>query len=102
MVPIYFVLVKCLNLGMPYLKSNSGEEEQFKGDQNEGSENYTEYTEDVWCGEKEHWGTVETVFITIRSITGREDQPCAPSKTHSLKAIQGDSWHISPKSFSDP
>lgn len=33
----------------------------------------TEYTEDVWCGEKEHWGAVETVFITIRSITGRQD-----------------------------
>lgn len=45
----------------------------FKANQNEGSENYTEYTEDVWCGEKEHWGAVETVFITIRSITGRQD-----------------------------
>lgn len=47
MVPPYFVLIKCLNLGIPSLKSNSGKEEQFKGDQNEGSENYTEYSEDV-------------------------------------------------------
>lgn len=31
MVPPYFVLIKCLNLGIPSLKSNSGEEEQFKG-----------------------------------------------------------------------
>lgn len=45
MVPLYFVLIRCLNLGTPYLKSNDGKEEQFKGDQNEGSENYTEYTE---------------------------------------------------------
>lgn len=40
MVPIYSGLVRCLSLGMPYLKSNSGMEELFKANQNEGSENY--------------------------------------------------------------
>lgn len=55
MVPLYFVLIKCVNLGIPSLKSNSGKEKQFKGDQNEGSENYTEYREGVQCGEKDHW-----------------------------------------------
>lgn len=55
MVPLYCVLIKCLNLGIPSLKSNSGKEEQFKGEQNEGSEHYTEHSEAVSCGEKQQW-----------------------------------------------
>lgn len=59
MVPLYFVLIRCLNLGIPYLKNNNGKEGQFKGNRNEGSENYTEYIEDVRVGKKETLGRYE-------------------------------------------
>lgn len=47
------------------------------------------------------WGDVKTVFITIKSFIYRDDQLLLPARP-TLKAIGGDSWLISPKSFSDP
>ena len=38
------------------------------------------YTGGVSVGKKENWGNVKTGFKTIKSITWRQHQPCAPCK----------------------
>lgn len=93
-VSLYFVLIKCLNLRVPYLRAIVAKRNSFKGIRMKAL-NTTQSTLRMFSRRCENCPYNHEEYHT------QEHQPCAPGKAQSLEAIQGDGWLISPKSFSD-